>query len=129
MGLITKLLQTYHTFAVVGVSQDPTKYGHEVFAALLEHGYTVYPVNPKYEQVDGHRCYPSLAALPVTPEVAVLIVPPAVTETLIPTCHQQGIKVVWMPPGAWSAQAVATCEQLGLEEVHDVCLVFSLRAL
>lgn len=129
MGLITKLLQTYHTFAVVGVSQDPAKYGHEVFAALLEHGYTVYPVNPKYEQVDGHPCYPSLTALPVTPEVAVLIVPPAVTETLIPLCHQQGVKVVWMPPGAWSPQAVVACEQLGLEEVHDVCLVFSLRSL
>ncbi|HWG05798.1 MAG TPA: acetate--CoA ligase family protein, partial [Beijerinckiaceae bacterium] len=29
----------------------------------------VYPINPRYENILGHRCYPSLAALPAPPDV------------------------------------------------------------
>jgi len=52
MSLITDILKNHRTFAVVGVSQDPAKYGHEIFEALLAKGYIVYPINPKYESVD-----------------------------------------------------------------------------
>jgi predicted CoA-binding protein len=129
MSLITDILHNNHTFAVVGVSQDPAKYGHEIFESLLAKGYVVYPVNPKYEVVDGHHCYPSLDALPEKPEVAVAVVPPAVTEKVVETCIHLGIGTVWMPPGAWSEKAVEACEANGIREVHDVCLVFALRSL
>jgi predicted CoA-binding protein len=54
------VLKRYHIFAVVGVSQDKQKYGYEVFEALINSGYKVYPVNPKYTSVDEQPCYPSL---------------------------------------------------------------------
>lgn len=129
MSLVSDILRQNHTFAVVGVSQDPAKYGHEIFEALLNKGYRVYPINPKYQAVDGHPCYPSLEALPEKPEVAVAVVPPAVTEKVVDTCARLGIGTVWMPPGAWSEKAVETCEANGIQEVHDVCLVFALRSL
>jgi hypothetical protein len=129
MSLVTDILHKYHTFAVVGVSQDPAKYGHEIFETLLAKGYQAIPVNPKYESVDGRTCYPSLDALPEKPEVVVAVVPPAVTEQVVEACSRLGIGVVWMPPGAWSEQAVDACEAHGIEEVHDVCLVFALKSL
>lgn len=129
MSMVSDILRNNHTFAVVGVSQDPTRYGHEIFAALMNKGYIAYPVNPKYDSVDSHRCYPSLEMLPETPEVAVTVVPPAVTEQVVETCIRLGIGTVWMPPGAWSEKAVETCEANGIQEVHDVCLVFALRLL
>lgn len=129
MSLVSDILRHNHTFAVVGVSQDPAKYGHEIFEALLNKGYKVYPINPKYQAVDGHPCYASLEALPEKPEVAVAVVPPAVTEKVVDTCARIGIGTVWMPPGAWSEKAVETCEANGIQEVHDVCLVFALRSL
>jgi predicted CoA-binding protein len=52
MSLITSLLQTSHTFAVVGASQDLYKYGHEVIEALTTHGHRVLPINPKYEAIE-----------------------------------------------------------------------------
>ncbi len=85
MHLVTDILTRHPVFAVVGVSQDPARYGHEVFAALINKGYQVYPINPKYEEVDGQRCYPSLVALPEKPEVVVVTVPPGVTETVVET--------------------------------------------
>lgn len=74
------VLKQCHTFAVVGVSQDRQKYGYEVFEALVNQGYKVYPVNPKYTSVDEHPCYPSLHALPEVPAVVVTATPSAVTE-------------------------------------------------
>lgn len=129
MSLVTDILRGNHIFVVVGVSQDPARYGHEIFESLLEKDYKTYPVNPKYEAVDGHRCYPSLEALPEKPEVAVAVVPPIVTEKVVETCARLGIGTVWMPPGAWSEKAVELCESHGIQEVHDVCLVFALRSL
>ena len=84
MSLVSDILRNNHTFAVVGVSQDPAKYGHEIFKSLLKKGYKVYLVNPKYDAVDGHRCYPSLDVLPEKPEVTVAVVPPAIRWVLSP---------------------------------------------
>jgi len=129
MSLISNILRDNQTFAVVGVSQNRQKYGYEVFETLVANGYRVYPTNPKYEEVDGHRCYPSLDDLPEKPQVVVTVVPPSVTEKVTEACARLGIRTVWMPPGSWSEQAVETCEAQGIEEVHDVCLVFALRSL
>lgn len=129
MSITTDILRHNQIFAVVGVSQDKQKYGHEVFEALVTNGYRVYPINPKYQEVDGHPCYSSLDALPEKPEVVVTVVPPSVTEKVVEDCARLGIRTVWMPPGSWSEQAVQTCEKHGIEEIHDICLVFALRSI
>src|SRR5437868_952206 len=51
-------------FAVAGASDDPGKYGHKCFAALLKHGYTAVPLNPRAQTVMGLPAYPNLAMLP-----------------------------------------------------------------
>lgn len=129
MSLISDVLRDNRTFALVGVSQNREKYGYEVFEALIAKGYQVYPINPKYERVDGHVCYSSLDDLPETPDVVVTAVPPVVTEDVVQSCARLGVDTVWMPPGSWSEQAVRTCEEHGIEEIHDVCLVFALRSV
>ncbi len=43
-----EVLKAHHSFAVIGVSREPEKYGHEVFEVLRSGGYCVYPINPKY---------------------------------------------------------------------------------
>ena len=52
------------SWAVVGVSHDPLKFGHRVFLALLESGYQVQGVNPKGGVVAGHELFSALADLP-----------------------------------------------------------------
>jgi predicted CoA-binding protein len=129
VSLISDVLRDNRTFALVGVSQNREKYGYEVFEALIAKGYQVYLINPKYGQVDGHVCYPSLDDLPESPDVVVTAVPPVVTEKVVQSCARLGVDTVWMPPGSWSEQAVQTCEEQGIEEIHDVCLVFALRSV
>ena len=116
------------TYAVVGASHRPEKYGHIAYQMLKSAGKTAYAVNPRAGVVDGDRCYPSLADLPTVPDVAVMIVPPAVTEAAAAECARLGIRNVWMQPGAESEAAVAFCRQNGLAVVSGgPCLMVGLR--
>jgi len=108
-------------WAVVGVSQDPTKYGNRIYRSLLASGYQVYPVNPKGGEINGATVYPSLADLPQRPEVVDLVVPPAVTEQVVKEAKSLGLTRVWMQPGSESETAIAYCRRQGIQVVHDAC--------
>ena len=90
--------QMFHakSIAIVGAStQDGTPSGQPLLH-LKNLGYqgTVYPVNPKYESVRGWKCYPSVAALPAVPDVALIAVAAERAKDMLAHCGQKGIKVV-----------------------------------
>lgn len=128
MSYLTDILKEKRVFAVVGVSANKEKYGYEIFRTLLKAGYKSYPINLKYDSIDGHPCYKSLRELPEKPEVVVTVVPPEVTVRVVETCLELGIQTVWMPPGSWSELAVKKCEENQVRAVHDVCLVFAIKS-
>jgi len=116
------------TFAVVGASDNPEKYGHIAYTMLKGYGKTVWPVNPNAVVVDGDPTFPDVAALLEVPEVAVVVVPPLVTERVVEELGAAGVKDVWMQPGAESAKAVARAEELGIAVVSGgPCVMVNLR--
>jgi len=127
-GLIADFLEKMNVFAVVGVSRDSNKYGHQVYRDLRNAGYRVYPVNPNVDEVLGDKCYPSLEALPVKPDVVDIVVPPKVTEAIVKTCKKLGIRKVWMQPGSESEAAISFCRENGIDVVHDVCVMVERRS-
>lgn len=86
--------------AVVGASNDRSKFGNKVLRHYKQAGRTVYPVNPNEEEVEGLKCYPDLASLPATVHGISIITPPRVSEQIIEQAAQLGIKNVWLQPGA-----------------------------
>ena len=60
----TEVFNTYKKFALLGASADHARFGYEVFEAFHKNNIPLMPINPKYPDIDGHPCYPSLAALP-----------------------------------------------------------------
>lgn len=111
------------TIAVVGVSEDKTKFGRRVFDKLVALGFEVYPINPKHSHIDGFKCYPSLSALPKKPDLVLTVVPPTVTEKVVQECKQLGISSVWMQPGSESEQAIKFCKENGISVTHSACFV------
>lgn len=81
--------------AVVGASDDRTKLAGRVLALLTGSGFdgTVHPVNPRRETVQGLPSFPSVAALPEVPDLAVVIVPAAATEAAVAECAAAGVRV------------------------------------
>ena len=64
--------------AIVGASTRPGSFGNALVRQVLSGGFagSVQPVNPRYREVQGLRCVPSLADLPHPPELALLAVGP-----------------------------------------------------
>jgi acetate---CoA ligase (ADP-forming) len=71
------------SIAVVGASDRPSP-GRSILASLTAMGFgqAVYPVNPKYDQLLGYRCYPSLDETPKAPDAVALCVGGSVMENL-----------------------------------------------
>ncbi len=121
--LVSSFVSKSNVYAVVGASNDPSKYGNKIYVDLKGAGYTVYPVNPKADEIAGDQAYRNLVILPVKPDVVNLVVPPAVTEKVVEECKRLGIKKVWMQPGSESESAVAYCKDNGISVLHDICIM------
>ena len=102
-------VQTTNIFVVIGVSLDHAKYGYRVWKHLRLKGLTALPVNPKYDHIEGERAYANLETMVrqnpgiVDKIVVIIVVPPAVTQTVLKAAHSLGIKRVWMQPGSEDA--------------------------
>jgi len=83
------------SIAIVGASENPNKIGGRPIAFLSRFGFKgpVYPINPTREQVQGHRSYASLAALPATPDLAVIAVPGEMAVQAVDECAAIGVRV------------------------------------
>lgn len=120
------ILRNKKSYAIVGASQNKTKYSYELFCTLRDAGYTVYPINPRYENIDDVQCYPSLESLTAKPEVVIIAMDPQNTEKIIDQLRDSGIDIVWMPPGCWSESAVDKCKSHGVKYLYDVCPIGTL---
>ena len=77
------------SIAIVGVSSDFNKLNGRPMKFLLDKGYAgaIYPVNPKYEEIAGIKCYPSVLDLPEPADLAVVAVP---AKVVLDTVTQLG---------------------------------------
>jgi len=80
--------------AVVGASSDPTKRGYKAMVGLIKDGFRgdIYPVNPKADMILGIKAWPSIAAIPGSPELALICTPAASVPGLIAECGRRGIR-------------------------------------
>lgn len=112
-------------FAVVGATNNPDKYGHQIFVNLKSRGYEVYPVNPRLKELEGTKCYASLADIPVEVDVVDFVVPPEVTEEILKKCQELGLSRIWLQPGSDSEASLAFCHKHNLKVVHGVCVMLN----
>ena len=82
--------------AVVGVSAtDESSFARRVVLGLQEAGFpTIYPVNPKYTDMMGLRCYPSLQSIPGVVDHVVVCIPATATLALLDDCAAKGVRSV-----------------------------------
>lgn len=79
--------------AIVGASAQRGSARNNIVRVLLKHGYTgtVYPISASSTEVEGHKAYPTLAALPETPDVALIITPAHTVAGIIAECGAKGV--------------------------------------
>ncbi len=119
---LRRILSTHKRVAMVGLSADWWRPSFFAAKYLLEHGFKVIPVNPKYEEILDQKCYPDLKSIPTPVDVVDLFqkterVPPFVDEAI-----EIGAKVVWMQLGIINQQAAQKALDAGLEVIMDRCM-------
>jgi uncharacterized protein len=111
------------SWAVVGASEDRSKFGNMTFRELVSRGKKVYPVNPNAKEVEGCVCYPNLSALPEKPERVLIVVPPKRGVDVVKEALELGIESVWFQPGAESDEAVDFAKHNGMEAISGHCIL------
>jgi predicted CoA-binding protein len=106
------------TVAVIGASNDRSKYGNRSVRAYLQQGYTVFPVNSKEKQIEGLPAFSSISEVPVQLHLISVYVPPAVLLKILPDISAKGCDELWLNPGTESEEVLSEANRLGLNVVQ-----------
>jgi len=112
------------SIAIVGASADPEKIGYKVVANLIAGGYegAIYPINPKSEEILGHKCYPSIKDVPYVVDAAIITVPAKFVHGVTQECGEKGVKGISIITSGFSEvgeheleeQVVKTAREFGM---------------
>ena len=118
---IGQILQQAKTIAVVGISHKEDRDSHKVAKYLKEHGYKMIPVNPKYTEVLGEKCYPSLQDVPERIDIADLFRNLEAIPGIVQEAIAAGVGTVWLQLGLAHNEAARQAEAGGLRVVMNKC--------
>ncbi len=119
---LRRILTDYKRVAIVGLSADWSRPSNFAAKYLLDHGFEVVPVNPRYDEILGQKCYAALHDIPGSLDIVDLFqrtdrIPPFVDQAI-----EIGAKAVWMQLDIIHEEAAQKARDAGLEVVMDRCM-------
>jgi predicted CoA-binding protein len=119
---LRRILLRSRTLAVVGLSAQWHRPSYFAAKYMRDHGYRIFPVNPRYDEVLGQRCYPDLRSVPEPIDIVDCFRKseeiPAIAEAAIAV----GAKVLWMQLGIVNDEAAQRASAAGLDVVVNHCV-------
>lgn len=119
---LRRILKENRVIAVVGLSADWFRPSYFAAKYLQEHGYRVIPVNPKYPEILGEKCYKALREIPQKVDVVDVFRKTADVMPVAEDAIAIGAKVLWQQIGVTNVAAAEKAEAAGLDAVMDRCL-------
>ena len=119
---LRRILAENKTIAVVGLSANEMRPSYFAAKYMQDHGYRIIPVNPRYEEVLGEKCYPDLLAIPDKVDIVDLFQRADRVMPFTEQAIQIGAKVLWMQLGVVNEEAAELARGAGLEVVMDRCV-------
>jgi uncharacterized protein len=119
---LRRILKECRVIAIVGLSAD--WYRPSFFAAkyMKEHGYRIVPVNPKYPEILGEKCYKSLQDIPGKVDMVDVFRRTADVMPVAEGAIAIGARVLWQQLGVTNEAAAAKARTAGLDTVMDRCV-------
>ena len=117
------ILRSVRTIAMVGASEDRTKFSYGVLRVLDEIGYELLPVNPNPDvtRVRGIRVWHSLREIDRPVDMVDVFRPKEELYGIAEQAIEIGAKVLWGQIGVYDDRAAALAEEAGLQVVMDRC--------
>jgi predicted CoA-binding protein len=128
-GAIREILRGAKTVAVVGASVKPWRDSNSIMQFLIDAGYKVFPVNPKYSEVLGIPCVPNLSHVPKGIDIVDVFRRSEALDLLVDEAIANGAKTLWTQFGVVDVKAGAKAEQAGMNVIMDHCIRVDHRRL
>ena len=126
--VLEKLKEENTSIALIGASNDRSKYGNKIYRDLRNKGYKVTPINPKEEKIEGDRAYASIEEMKELPDIANFVVPPPVAMKIAQNITNLGIKHLWFQPGSESKELEYWLKNTdGIEYLINACIMVETR--
>jgi len=109
--------------AVVGASNDRSKFGNKAVRASVASGFAVHPVHPREVEIEGLPCFASVEQIPADLDRILIYLPPGVLIPLLPAMARKGCAELWLNPGTDAPEVVAEAERLGLNVVRACAIL------
>ncbi len=119
---LRSLLTEAQVIAVVGHSDNPERTSYRIAHYLREAGYTVYPVNPAVDTIDGEPSYPSLAEVPEPIDIVNVFRRAEHLPGIVQEAIAVGAKAVWGQLDVTHPEALRLADEAGLALVMDRCI-------
>ena len=120
---IESILRQTESIAIVGISADPMRPSHGVWQYLKSAtDYELYLVNPTLSEIRGDKVYPSLADLPVVPDMVDVFRRREHLRSVLNETIAVGAKTLWLQQGLWDDDVARDGAAAGLQVVMDRCL-------
>lgn len=119
---LRRILSQNRVIAVVGLSADWFRPSFFAAKYMKEHGYTIVPVNPRYDAILGQKCYRSLRDIPGKVDIIDCF---RKSADIMPICEDAiaiGARVLWQQLGVKNEAAAAKAQAAGLDAVMDRCV-------
>ncbi len=120
------LLARSASIAMVGASSDPLRPSYTVFSFLRTgEAFTVAPINPKLDEIDGIRAFASLteyARVHGAPDIVDVFRNPASVLPVVDESIAIGARAIWFQYGVINEEAIARADAAGLDVVVDRCI-------
>ena len=126
--VLEKLKEENASIALIGASNDNSKYGNIIYRDLRNKGYNVTPINPKEGSIEGHKAYTSIEMMDELPDIANFVVPPPIAMKIAQNIVELGIKYLWFQPGSESVELENWLKNTnGIKYLINVCIMVETR--
>ena len=122
ISTLRRILRDTRTIAVVGLSAEWHRPSFFAAKYMQQHGYRIIPVNPRYSEILGQRCYASLREIDIGIDMVDVF---RRTDDVLPIAQQAveiGARCLWQQIGVVNTEAAALASAAGLDTVMDRCV-------
>jgi len=126
---LRQILSSAKNIAVVGLSPDESKPSNEVAKFIIESGFNVFPVYPKFDEILGCKVYRNLTQIDENIDIAVMFRKGEFASELVKDAVKKGVKTLWLQLGITNDEAGAVARENGINFVQDRCIKIELQRL
>ena len=109
--------------ALIGASNDRSKYGYKIYKNLTSKGYTVIPINPKEILIEEIKSLPQIESMDKIPDIIDFVVPPKVALAESKRLESKGYDNFWFQPGSESDELIEFLKSTKLNYLIDECIM------